>query len=345
MVQRELGTVGCAGAMPAPRIIEPRFLNEPFATSEFIESGYSEKVLRGSRFRRVFPRVWVAVEHVMSADDMRRAGRLCMPSQAQMTDLTRIQDLGLDFGPLLPLHFVVESDLHIDVAGIMLHRTVAMPPTDAVGVTPAAAFVAYCTRAHLIDAVAVGEWLLQRKHMSLPELEALVAAEPWRDGAQEVQYLKGMLVDRSRSLPESKLRLQLQAAGIEGLEVNARLRPESGRWLEIDLLLPRIRAAVEYEGSHHQEDRGQYLTDIDRHAELRAMKLHYVLVTKERMRNPRGMVLHTYGRLLSFGYDGPAPEFGAQWDSLFRPVRECVRRQRPGRRYLPAGSRTRLLAS
>lgn len=50
--------------------------------------------------------------------------------------------------------------------------------------------------------------------------------------------------------------------------------------------------AVEYEGSQHQEDRGQYLA----------------LVTR--------------------GYEGPPPELGELWAALFAPVAAVVR---PGR--------------
>jgi hypothetical protein len=316
--------------MPRRQQIAPRFLTGPFTTAEFTAGGYSAKLLRGRRFRRVFPRVWVAVDHVMTAADMIEAARLCMPPQAQVTGITRIQRLGLQIGPMAPFHFVVDSDLHLSVEGIVLHRTAAMPPTDGIGVVPAAAFVAYCSEASLIDAIAVGDWLLQRSHMTRDELGQLVRSQPWRDGAREVRYLFDQLVERARSIPESKVRLLLQAAGIEGLEVNALLRSPEGRPLEIDLLARRWNLAIEYEGSHHQEDRDQYLTDIDRHAVLRGMHMEYTLVTKEHLRDARSMVRSVHRRLLTQGYDGPEPHFGRQWRALFRPVRELVRRQGSG---------------
>ncbi|MGZ5405291.1 MAG: hypothetical protein ACXWDL_11635, partial [Nocardioides sp.] len=84
-----------------------------------------------------------------------------------MTGLTRIQELGLDLGPRWPLRFVVEGDLHLAVEGVFLHRTKRLPP-DAHGMaTPAAAYLAYCRRARVIDAIKVGDWLLHRCHMRL----------------------------------------------------------------------------------------------------------------------------------------------------------------------------------
>ncbi|WP_420114657.1 hypothetical protein [Pseudactinotalea sp.] len=314
--------------MPRPQVIAPQFLTGPFCTAEFKESGYSHKLLLGRRFRRVHPRVWVATDHEMTYADEVLAAHLCMPSGARVTGSTRLRCLGLSFGAASPLHFVIDSDHHSAVEGIVLHRTAEMPPTDDVGVTPAAAFIAYCTSARLIDAIAVGDWLLHRHHITIEELTALVHAQPWRDGAREVRYLLDRLTPRSRSIPESTLRLLLLASGIVGLEVNAEVMTLDGRSLEIDLLARRWNLAIEYDGAHHQERRDQYLTDIERHAALRAMHLEYTVVTKEHMTDSRSMVHRVHRVLLSRGYDGPPPHFGSRWRMLFRPVRELVRDRR-----------------
>lgn len=257
----------------------------------------------------------------MTLADRVDAAKLYLPPAARVTGITRIQQLGLEMGPVEPVHFVIDSDLHLSTPGIVLHRTASMPPSDDDGVTPAAAFIAYGTQARLIDLVAVGDWLLHRSFMTEEELLDLLQAQPWRDGAHEVRKILSMLRPRSRSIPESKLRLLLEAAGIVGLEVNAPRRRLDGRLVEIDLLATSCGMAIEYEGAHHQKDRGQYLTDIDRYAAFRAMKLPYSQVTKEAMRVPRAMVLNVYDDLVSVGYQGPRPEFGRAWRALFRSVR------------------------
>src|SRR4029079_17694731 len=103
-------------------------------------------------------------DHLMNRDDWVAAGRLALPSHVHLTGISRIQQLGLDFGPRWPIRFVVESDLHLVVPGIFLHRTVRLPPTDAVGVAVPGAFIAYCARARAIDAIKVGDWLLHEEH-------------------------------------------------------------------------------------------------------------------------------------------------------------------------------------
>ena len=100
--------------------------------------GVSSRMLEGDRFVRIHPRVWRHRDHEMTADDDVRAAALALPAHAHTTGITRIQQLGLDFGPRRPLRFVVQGDLHLALDGIFLHRTRALPPTDGVGVAPAA---------------------------------------------------------------------------------------------------------------------------------------------------------------------------------------------------------------
>ena len=77
----------------------------------------------GKSWRRLFPRVWVYVGHLMTGADWILAAALSMPEGAQMSHVTRIQSLGLGFGALRPFHFTIARDLHLDTDDIFLHRT------------------------------------------------------------------------------------------------------------------------------------------------------------------------------------------------------------------------------
>jgi hypothetical protein len=81
---------------------------------------------------------------------------------------------------------------------------------------------------------------------------------------------------------------------------------------------------VEYEGSHHQEDREQYNADLDRYALLRGADVPYVQVTKEKLHRPKTLVGEIYRALLARGYDGPPPLFGEHWRQLFLPISAAV---------------------
>jgi len=320
------------------RSIPDELRHRPFSRAEARALGLSDRMLNARRFVGVFPAVYRHRDHAMSDDDWVSAARLALPGRARLTGLSRIQALGLDFGPRTPVRFVVEGDLHLVPEGIFLHRTKRLPPNDGVDVTAASAFIAYCRRARVIDAIKVGDWLLHHGHMEREELQALALGEQWRDGADEALYLFDRLDGRSRSLPESELRVLLEASGLTAPEPNLGLDLGGERVLG-DLVYRRWRTVVEYEGAHHQLERGQYVADIDRYALFRRHDLGYVQVTKEKLSRPRQSVQEVHRELVHNGYDGPTPAFGSNWLEVFARVTDVLGPRRDRRRS-SGGART-----
>jgi len=294
-------------------------------------------MLQGRRFVRVLPGVWRHRDLVLTHSVRLQAARLALPSSAMVTGITRIQEAGLDFGPRLPLHFVCEGDLHLDLPQTFLHRTVAMPDHDEAGVVPPAAFVAYCAQASWLEAVKVGDWLLAMDLMSLDGLHELVRAQPWRRGAAEAGFVSTWLDGRSRSLPESELRLLVRAAGLPEPEVNPPVELD-GVVITPDLWWRLFITAAEYEGGQHQEERSQYLSDIDRYRLYRKASVRYVLVTKEKLRTRRAVVREIHDELRSGGYAGPAPRFDGDFTLLDSPLTSLVGRSRTTSGRWPAAS-------
>ena len=319
------------------REIPESLLHRPFTRTQALELGATKKMLAGARFVRVHPRVWRHRDHQLSWADQIRAAQLALPPTARLTHLTRLQEQGLDFGPRQPLHFVVEGELHLALDGIFLHRTTLLAPNDGRAVTPAAAFIAYCSTARLFDAVKVGDWLLQRGHLTLPELIGLAVAAPWRDGADEALLCSSWLDAGSRSLKESEVRVILAAAGLPPAETNHAVDLGDDATAIGDLVYVDHGLVVEYEGGQHQEDRGQYVADIERYGLFRDHHVPYVQVTREILGRPRTLVGTVYRKLVSLGYVGPVPEFGERWESLFRPVRDLLPPRRSRLRELAAG--------
>lgn len=97
-----------------------------------------------------------------------------------------------------------------------------------------------------------------------------------------------------------------------------------------DLVYVLLRVVIEYEGAHHQEDREQYLSDIDRYKVMRDHRYRYLQVTKERIDQPRAMVKLVHREMCEAGYDGPPPVFGETWRVLFARLSTVV-----GARRLP----------
>jgi hypothetical protein len=170
--------------------------------------------------------------------------------------------------------------------------------------------------------------------MDRHDLDQLLCEEKWRRGASEATYVLPYLTGRCRSMPEAELLAYVVAARLGPPQVNVVVEIARGVRVTPDLWFGEQRAAAEYEGSHHQEDRAQYNADIDRYRAYRRHDVAYELVTKERLRTPRTAVRALHAMLLSRGYEGPRPEFGPEWDALFMRLSDVVRpgglRRRPG---------------
>jgi len=294
-------------------------LGRPFTTQDAAAHGVSWHALNGRTWTRIFPRVWVHVDHVMTPSDWVLAGHLTMPPDARLTGITRIQQLGLDHGPAFPLHFVVARDHHIATDRIMLHRTDRMPPADDAAVIPTAAFIAYCAEALVIDAIIVGDWLLAEGHMTLAGLTELACHDDWRAGSAQALWISPHLTGRSRSPAESRWRAVFAFAGLPAPQVNVEMTID-GRLVITDLAWRHYRAIVEHEGTHHQTDRSQYLTDLDRYALIRSTDQRYLQLTKEHARNPVAAVLKVDDMLRVGGYDGPPPDFGVRFRALYQRI-------------------------
>lgn len=306
------------------RPLPPELRSGPFTRARARELELSDRQLDGARFVRIFPRVFRTSDHEMSEEDWVEAARLALPDDAHLTGISRLQRLGLDYGPRRPIRFVVDHDLHLALEGIFLHRTKRLPPTDDVGVTPAAAFIAYCARARVIDAIKVGDWLLRHRHMTESGVRALALDALWRDGAHEAIWILEHLDPRARSLKESETRAVLTFAGLPRPEVNVGVDVNEDVEVIGDLVYPLWDLVVEYEGVDHQEDRSVYVGDLGRYSLLRGAQIRYVQVTHEKLRHARTLVGEVYRELLAGGYDGPPPKFGDQWRMLFLPVSVAV---------------------
>jgi len=317
--------------------VPPSLLNGPFSTSRARTAGVTKKMLEGRRFVQVYRGVWRHHEHQMSDHDWVAAARLALPAHARLTGISRIQALGLDFGPRFPVRFVVEGELHLAFDNVFLHRTKRLAPTDEVGVVPAAAFVAFCASARVIDAIKVGDWLLHQRHTTIDEIRNLALGGLWRRGADEAIWVLDHLDARSRSLKESEARAILTFAGLPRPDVNATVDVNEDVVVIGDLVYTGWHTIVEYEGSHHQEDRSQYNADIDRYALMRAAGHEYVQVTKERLHRPKTLVGEVYRALLRGGYAGPPPTFGQSWQLLFAKVSTAVGPRRDRERQRAVG--------
>ncbi|MET1038537.1 MAG: hypothetical protein ABW075_09695 [Aeromicrobium sp.] len=315
--------------MPPRPFVPEELRHRPFSQSEALATGLTAYMLSGPTWVRLFPRVWVHRDHVMTDAGWIAAAALAMPARAQLSHVSRIQALGLDIGAVWPVHFTIAGDLHIAMENVFLHRTEILPPLDATGVTPAAAFIQFCATARLIDAIKVGDWLLHRRHVTILEVTELSRRDHWRPGAQQVRRVVRRLDAGSRSLPESEVRVLLAFAGLPVPEVNVPIVVDGELLGVVDLLIRAVMLALEYEGRQHAESITQFNRDIGRYAAFRRNGVEYLQVTKEMTEKPKVMVRRVHARMVELGYDGPSPVFGPLWDSLFEVIPTGPVRQPP----------------
>jgi hypothetical protein len=275
-------------------------------------------MLQHERFVEVHPSVYRLAGVVLDERGKIDAARRALPADARISHGTLLRLLGVARGPLLPVHFTVARDLHLKIPGITLHRTGVMPPHDGVAVSVEAAFIGFAATARPIDVMTVGDWLLHHQHMTKESVSALAHLQSWRPGAAGVIEIVPQLDARSRSLPESETRVLLIAAGLPRPEVNLDVHDGDGRFLGCgDLVFRLWKLIVEYEGGQHFTDPRQIASDVDRYAGLRRDDWEYVQLTKRHLARPRAMVHRVHRALVARGYDGPAPQFGPGWNSLF----------------------------
>ncbi len=120
----------------------------------------------------------------------------------------------------------------------------------------------------LPDLVAAGDSAL-RCGIGAADLADAVVRRGRRAGAARARAAVALVDRRSRSRPESHLRVALVGAGLPAPEVNVSVHDERGGWLaEPDLSYPAARLAVEYQGAEHA-DPGRMRRDTARHMDLR----------------------------------------------------------------------------
>jgi hypothetical protein len=292
-------------------------MGRAFTRVEAGKHGVTPRMLQHARFTEVFPSIYRATATTLDGPGLIDAGRLCLPGDARVSHLTRLRLLGLEYGPLLPLHFTVGRDLHLAIDDIYLHRTVTMPLHDTIGVAIEAAFVGAACTLRLIDLIKIGDWLVSRGHLDPIRLATCAAAEPWRPGAARVMKAVPHLDGRSSSLKESETRAVLVFAGLPMPDVNRDIY-DGETFLGCGDLVYRLwKLVIEYEGRQHAFDAAQFDRDIHRYAGFRSGDWEYVQVTNAKLARPRALVLDVHRVLKSRGYDGPPPSFGSHWHSLF----------------------------
>jgi hypothetical protein len=258
--------------------------SRPFTRADAIAAGISPRLLRGSRFRRLFRRVYISADVPPDPRQLIVAGLLVHPAGARASHLSA----AVVYGIPVPDH----SDVHISVIkdkdrrwqpGLKPHVSpphVKTRTVDGVPVSePIRMFVELASILNLVDLVVAGDAMVRVLKISSEQLRQGLSRthDYWSPAARAAATHVRDGVD---SPMESRLRMLLVLAGLPEPVVNFSLRDENGDVLaRFDLSYPDMRLAVEYDGRHHVDVERTWEEDIERREFLDGIEWRVIKVT------------------------------------------------------------------
>lgn len=274
-----MAPVDDASEAGASRVTVERMLNtkRPFTRDDAVRAGISSKVLRGSRFRRIFRDVYVAGE---VRDDHRLRAEAALqlhPEGAWVSHLSAARLYGVAVPDTSVVHISVTDAKHRRWRpGLKPH--VAPPHTRSrrwrgLRISePVRLFVELASILDLVDLVVAGDSLLKVFGMTAAQLRAELeeTRDYWSPAARNAARLVRDGVDSGM---ETRLRLLIVFAGLPEPTVNHVLRDRDGDIVvRFDLSYPTYRLIVEYDGRQHVDiienwehdnDRREYLDEME----------------------------------------------------------------------------------
>jgi hypothetical protein len=299
-----------------PTVVPQALNGQPFRTADALALGVSWKVLQGARFRRLAKGVYVAATTTDSHRIHVRAVMLTLPDEAIATGVTGLQLFGVDVGPQLPMTFATTHPRQVRRRDVKVMRLKELPPHRDGVAGPEQCWLVAASNLNLLDLVIAGDSLLRLQRTNLVRLQSEVQTHSGR-GIVAARAAVRLIRERVDSPRETWLRLCLVLAGLPMPECNLIIGDDQGPIGRVDLVYLAYKLIIEYEGDQHRTDRNQWNRDIDRHEDFARGRWTLIRVTSERARWPRQVVRGVYKALRANGYDGPTPEFGELWISLF----------------------------
>ena len=283
------------------------YFGMPFRGSVAVAAGaVSRGVLRGPRFLRLFPDVYVAadvpVDHLLFC----RAATLYVGSDAVVSGLSALAVHGV---PQLPLgeptvEISVGRSLYaarnprisvvrsaVDVADVV--RRASMPVTSGVRTG-----FDLARRLPLSSAVAALDGLTHRHLATVDQIRAYALAHPAGDCCRQIARVLSLVDPASESPMESHTRVLLVVGGLPRPESQVEVFDANGALIgRLDLAYRRIKLGLEYDGDHHRS-KDVFRRDVARLNALRTAGWEIVQVTADDIYRTPVKLVHEVRRLL-----------------------------------------------
>lgn len=301
-------------------VLPPQILSGPFTVDEAAALGISRKVLDGSRFVRLFPRVFAVATLVLTHLDLVRAAQLSLGPHAAASHESGLAVWGVDIGTRGSVHLTTHHRSPTRVGGITMHRSFELGRVwwhaGCRVLSPERCLVDAATRRTLADLVTAGDWLIRLGHMTVDSFTEFVHEHHF-DGIVKARRVAELLVATAESPRESCVRMMLVLAGLPAPTCNASYGDADGFVARLDMSYPRWKVAVEYDGMQHGIDLAQRERDVKRRETMERLGWIFIVVTAAQVRNPRDIVARVHSALVCRGYTGAPPELGREWRQSF----------------------------
>ena len=277
-------TTGSGGRPPEQLPVDMLDRRRPFTRADAVRAGVDPKILRTSRFRRIFRGVYVSAAVPVSPIVKIQAALALHPPDAFASHTSAADVFGLP---------VPESpDVHVSVLAAADRRPRArlkshLVPAGAHVATykglrvsgPFQMFLELASLLYLVDLVVVADAMLRVFDIEAGRLVAECARMSGRHAAA-ARCAGALARDGVDSPMETRLRLLIVLAGLPEPTVNHTVRADDGEMiLRFDLSYPELRLAVEYDGRQHAEDDRQWQRDLRRREDLDELGWRIIVVT------------------------------------------------------------------
>ena len=272
-----------------PRSLDP----DGFTLADARAVGVSQKRTRANDLEIPFRGVRAVAGDLPGLSRLVRAYAARMPAGQFYSHTTAAQLLGIP----LPPHTAQDSHLHVStvaperaprMTGVVGHTASVRPDLwiiDGVAVTsPVTTWCDLATMLGLDDLIAAGDYLLGtlRPPATMSELTHAVDRRPGHRGAQRLRQALLWVRPRVESRQETRLRLLILRAGFPEPDTNVYLPLRPGRKrVRGDLVYPKYRVLLEYDGEQHRTNSAQYARDVERLDDVMADGWRVIRVLKE----------------------------------------------------------------
>jgi very-short-patch-repair endonuclease len=247
--------------------------SEPFIGSEALAGGVLRWHQLRSRFRAVFPDVYVGRDQQMTLQQRAVAAWLWSNRQGVIAGLTAAAWHGSkwvdDSRPIELIWSNARPPRGVRTYAVSLHREESQLVASLPVTTPQRTAFDIGRRGPIGAAVAHMDALVAATGVDLSDVAELAGRHRGARGLRQLETVLELVDAGAQSPKETWLRLLLIRAGLPRPRTQIPVVSADGRQTYyLDMGWEHVMVAVEYDGEHHRLDRWQYARDVRRGEEL-----------------------------------------------------------------------------